>query len=216
MMKKIIAINGSPRKNWNTQTLLQQALKGAEDAGAQTEMLDLYKLDFKGCISCFGCKRAGVLVETCIVKDELMPILKRITEADGLILGSPIYFSNVPGEMRSFLERFIFPYYSYDKQPSQFPKPIPTAFIYTMNAPKFALGLIGYRKLFSSHRKLLTHVTHKESQILTSTETRQFNDYSKYAASRFNAARHNERHEKVFPKDCAKAYQMGWEMGQTL
>ena len=211
-MKTIIAINGSPRTKRNTATLLQHALKGAKDAGAQVEMIDLYKLDFKGCISCFGCKRKDVTVETCVVKDELQPVLQRITQADGLILGSPVYFANVTGEMRSFLERFLFPYRSYDKQPSHFPKKIPTAFIYTMNAPAFALGLIGYKKQFKYYRKLLTFVTGGRSEILTSTETRQFDDYQKYAASRFNAARHMERHEKVFPEDCRKAYEIGRKM----
>lgn len=211
-MKKIIAINGSPRTNWNTHTLLQHALKGAEEAGAETEMIDLYKLTFKGCISCFGCKRKGVTVPTCIVKDELQAVLQRISEADGLILGSPIYFGNVTGEMHSFLERFVFPYYSYDKQPSSFSKQIPTAFVYTMNVPRFAIRLMGYNKLFKNHQKLLKHITRQNSQILMSTETFQFDDYSKYAVSIFNGDKRKERHEKVFPKDCAKAYEIGREM----
>ena len=54
---KIIALNGSPRKNWNTALLLENALKGAKDAGAETEMVHLYDINFKGCISCFLCKR---------------------------------------------------------------------------------------------------------------------------------------------------------------
>ena len=212
-MKKIIAINGSPRTKWNTAALLQNALDGSASAGAEVEMIDLYKLDFKGCISCFGCKRKGAKVETCIVKDALQPVLQRLREADGIILGSPIYFANVTGAMRSFLERFLFPYRPYDKTPSPFPKQIPTAFIYTMNAAAFALGLLGYRKQFKYYRKLLKFVTGGPSEILTSTETRQFDDYDKYAASRFNADRHNARHEKVFPEDCRKAYEIGRKMG---
>lgn len=82
-MKKIIAINGSPRTKWNTAALLQNALDGSASAGAEVEMIDLYKLDFKGCISCFGCKRKGAKVETCIVKDALQPVLQRLREADG-------------------------------------------------------------------------------------------------------------------------------------
>ncbi len=49
---KIIAVNGSPRKNWNTHTLLSKSLEGAESAGSQTEIVNLYDLDYKGCISC--------------------------------------------------------------------------------------------------------------------------------------------------------------------
>lgn len=56
-MKKIIAINCSPRSTWNTATLVREAAKGAEAQGAQVAVIDLYKLEkFTGCISCFGCK----------------------------------------------------------------------------------------------------------------------------------------------------------------
>ena len=54
---KIIAINGSPRRNRNTAALLDKALEGAAAAGAETELIHLYPLDFKGCASCFCCKR---------------------------------------------------------------------------------------------------------------------------------------------------------------
>lgn len=56
-MVKVLAINGSPRKNWNTDTLLQKALAGAKSVGAQTDAVHLYDLNFKGCTSCFACKR---------------------------------------------------------------------------------------------------------------------------------------------------------------
>lgn len=215
-MKTIIAVNGSPRTKWNTATLLRHALKGAGDAGAQVETIDLYKFDFKGCVSCFGCKRKGVTVETCVVKDELQPVLQRIAQADGLILGSPIYYGSVTGVMRCFLERLLFPHWGYyDKKPSSFPRAIPTAFIYTMNAPGFALELLGYRKSFKQNRKRLTYLTGVRSEILTSTETSQFDDYANYSASRFNAARITVRHENVFPEDCAKAYAIGKRMAES-
>jgi len=53
---EVIAFNGSPRKKWNTATLLEKALEGAASQGAKTEIVHLYNLDFKGCRSCFGCK----------------------------------------------------------------------------------------------------------------------------------------------------------------
>ncbi|MFR4026141.1 MAG: flavodoxin family protein [Alistipes indistinctus] len=159
MKKDKLRSTAARARKWSTAALLQNALDGSASAGAEVEMIDLYKLDFKGCISCFGCKRKGAKVETCIVKDALQPVLQRLREADGIILGSPIYFANVTGAMRSFLERFLFPYRPYDKTPSPFPKQIPTAYIYTMNAPAFALGLLGYRKQFKYYRKLLKFVT---------------------------------------------------------
>jgi len=56
---KVIAINGSPRKKWNTATLLEKALAGAASQGAETELMHLYDLNYKGCISCFACKTIG-------------------------------------------------------------------------------------------------------------------------------------------------------------
>jgi len=54
---KAIAVNGSPRKTWNTAQLLKKALEGAAGAGAETKIIHLYDLNFKGCTSCFACKR---------------------------------------------------------------------------------------------------------------------------------------------------------------
>ena len=114
---KVIAINGSPRKNWNTATLLEHALKGAASAGAETKMVHLYDLNYKGCTSCFACKlKGGESFGRCAVKDDLAPVLNEINEAGALILGSPIYFGDVTGEMRSFLERLFFPKPIYENQ----------------------------------------------------------------------------------------------------
>ena len=84
-MKKVIAINGSPRRNGNTAELLQQALKGAQEAGAETELINLYSLNFKGCISCFYCKRKDKEHGTCAMKDDLSPVIERIKGADALL-----------------------------------------------------------------------------------------------------------------------------------
>ncbi|MCK4985328.1 MAG: flavodoxin family protein, partial [Desulfobacterales bacterium] len=135
---KVIAFNGSPRKKWNTATLLEKALEGAASQGAETELIHLYEIDFKGCISCFACKtKGGKSYGRCAVEDDLRPILKKVLQADAIILGSPIYFGTVSGEMRSFMERLLFPYRPYaderDPRQSLFPKKIPTGFIYTMN-----------------------------------------------------------------------------------
>ena len=58
---KVIAFNGSPRKNWNTAMLLEKALEGAKSEGAETELIHLYDLNYNGCISCFACKTKGVI-----------------------------------------------------------------------------------------------------------------------------------------------------------
>ena len=128
---KVIAVNGSPRKQWNTATLIGKALEGAVSQGAETELVHLYDLAFTGCISCFACKlKGGKRYGRCAVDDSLTPLYARIREADGLILGSPIYLGDITGHMRSFLERLVFPYLVYSDNPKTlFPRRIPIALI---------------------------------------------------------------------------------------
>ena len=82
-MKKIVAINCSPRVNMNTGTLVREAAKGAEAEGAEVQLFDLYRLDnVHGCMSCFTCKLAPNEGK-CIFKDGLAPALEAIRDADG-------------------------------------------------------------------------------------------------------------------------------------
>jgi len=78
MCVKVLAINGSARTKCSTATLLNNALEGAASRGAETELVHLYKLNFKGCISCFACKLInGESYGRCAVNDDLTPILKK-------------------------------------------------------------------------------------------------------------------------------------------
>jgi len=213
---KVMAVNGSPRKNWNTATLLGQALKGAASQGAETELIHLYDLNFKGCISCFACKtRGGKSYGKCAVKDDLKPILEKIAAADGLILGSPIYFGIVSGEMRSFMERLLFPYFTYTDPPqSLFPKKISTGFIYTMNVTEELMKEWGYEQLFGNNQRLLEMVF-GASESLFSFDTYQFKDYAKVVADRFGPEKKARRRQEVFPQDCEKAFAMGARFART-
>ena len=131
---KVIGFNGSPRKNGNTATLLKHALDGAFSQGAETELINLYDHNYKGCISCFACRlKGGASYGRCAVNDDLKPILERVEAADAIILGSPIYLGTTTGEMRSFFERLIFQYLAYDAAYSSlFTRKIQTGIIYTM------------------------------------------------------------------------------------
>ena len=112
---KVIAINGSARKDWNTHILLEKALEGAKSRGAETELVNLYDLDYKGCRGCLACKvKNSKGLGHCAVNDELKSVLDRIDTCDGLILGSPIYLGDVTAMMRAFWERLIFQYLNYD------------------------------------------------------------------------------------------------------
>ena len=101
--------NASPRKGWNTHKMLDAAKAGAEEAGATTELVNLYDIKFPGCKSCFACKLKNAKTDgVCAIRDDLRPILERARKADVLVLGSPIYFSYPTGVYRAFLERLAF------------------------------------------------------------------------------------------------------------
>ncbi len=153
---QVIGINGSPRKQWNTATLVAKALEGAAAQGAQTELVHLYDLDFKGCTSCFACKtRGGKSYGRCAMKDGLTPVLAKIATADALVIGSPVYFGSVTGETRSFIERLLFPYLTYTvPYGTLFPKKLATAFIYTMNVTEERSREFGYEYFIKVERTL--------------------------------------------------------------
>jgi len=207
---KVIAINGSPRKKWNTTTLLEKALEGAAFEGAETELIHLYDLNFKGCTSCFACKlKDGKSYGKCAMNDELTPVLAKLKDADAVILGSPIYLGNSTGEMRSFMERFIFPYLVYSANPmSLYPKNIPVGYIYTMNIKEEYFDLFGLHKVIELNQGVATRIF-GYSESLYCTDTYQFDDYSKYVSDRYDPAEKAKRRAEVFPLDCEKAFEMG-------
>jgi multimeric flavodoxin WrbA len=215
-MVQVIAINGSPRKNWNTAMMLEKALEGAASQGAETELIHLYDVDFKGCTSCFACKlKGGKSYGRCAIRDELTPVLDTIHDGDALILGSPIYFGMVTGEMRSFMERLLFQYLAYTNPPSTlFERKIRSAFIYTMNVSEQQMKEFGYSQHIAANANILSRTFgHSETQY--SFETLQFEDYSKVVFSYFDPEEKKERRRIVFPKDLEKAYGLGVRFGQN-
>lgn len=99
---KIIALNGSPKRERNTAFLLQTVLHTAEELGAQTELLHLTDYNIKPCTGCNRCMRAGI----CSIQDDDMKVLdEKMLEADGILFGSPTYFMNVSGIMKNFIDR---------------------------------------------------------------------------------------------------------------
>jgi len=215
-MVKVLSINGGPRKNWNTDSLLQKALEGAKSVGAQTEAVHLYDLNFKGCTSCFACKRKNSkYVGHCAMKDDLSGVLEKVLESDVLFLGSPIYFGNVTGLMRSFLERLLFSNLSYNEgHRSVYPGKLSSGFIYTMNVPNEFLQHVNYEALFEQTKNTL-QLLNGTSEFIISADTYQFDDYSKYEASMFNEKHKFQVKAEQFPLDCQKAFDMGARLARV-
>jgi multimeric flavodoxin WrbA len=209
-----MAFNGSPRKaNWNTVTLLKKALEGAASVGAETELIQLYGLNFSGCLSCFSCKKIGRQENgVCAVQDDLSPVLDRVRTADGLIIGTPVYYGTESASTRALLERLFFPYNNYSKDmKSLFPRRIQTGLIYTMNVNDELLKMLGYDRHFSSTKTQL-EMYFGACELLLCTDTVQYSDYAKYESEMFDGEAKAKRHTEVFPEDCRRAFELGVRM----
>jgi multimeric flavodoxin WrbA len=213
----VMAFNGSPRKKkWNTVTLVKNALEGAASAGAETELIQLYELNFSGCISCFSCKKINRKKDgVCAVQDDLTPVLERAGNADALIIGTPVYYGAESASTRALLERLCFPYNKYSKdRKSLFPRRISTALIYTMNLSGEQLRILGYDRHFEITKGALER-HFGTCELLLSTNTMQFSDYSKYESEIFDREAKIRRHAEVFPEDCRRAFELGVRMASS-
>ena len=206
MSKKIVAVNAGPRISWNTDTLITEAARGAESAGAAVEKFNLFRLEkYTGCISCFGCKREKNKGR-CICRDGLTPVLDAIRESDGLIIGSPNYLSEMTASFRALYERLVFQNLTYNREsPCCNPRPIPVLLIMTSNAPDTF-----YTGLLQNYQQTLSRFVGPAS-VLVSGDTLQLRDYGKldWEWSLFDPEAKKLRHETVFPLECKKAFEMG-------
>ncbi len=209
MAARIIAVNAGPRKGWNTDTLITEASRGAESAGAEVERFDLFRLEkYTGCISCFGCKREKNKAH-CVCRDGLTPVLDAIREADGLILGSPNYLSEMTASFRALYERLIFQSLTYNREtPSCNPRAIPVLLIMTSNAPDTM-----YQTLVENYRQTLSRFV-GPAKVLVSGDTLQLKDYGRtdWPWSIFDPEAKRRRHETVFPEERRKAFRMGADL----
>lgn len=214
---KALFINGGPRKNWTTVKMLEQTMKGAEEASAQAELIHLYDYNFKGCVSCFACKLKYAKTNgVCAIRDELRPILEKAHEADVLVLGSPVYFSYPTGVLRSFMERLMFPINSYNPKidedgtmhSSLLGKFVPTAMIYTMGAPKQMTIDNHYSEVFGENARFL-ETLFGYTETLCTYQSYQFSDYSRYDVMDGTQQARAKYRDEQLPIDLENAYQLG-------
>ena len=206
VIKKIVVVNAGPRKGWNTDSLITEAAKGAESVGAETQRFDLFRLEkYTGCISCFGCKKEKNKGH-CICRDGLMPVLDAIREADGLIIGSPNYLSDLTASFRALYERLIFQNLTYNREmPCCNTHPIPVLLIMTSNAPDTM-----YSHLIRGYQQTLSSFVGPTS-VLIAGDTLQLKDYSKtdWPWTLFDPEAKQARHDTVFPTEIKRAFEMG-------
>lgn len=100
---KILAISGSPRKEGNTVTLLNEALEGAKQEGADVELYSVAGKNIQPCDGCWGCTRTG----QCHIKDDMQTLYDKMVEADGILFGTPIYFYGMTAQAKAVMDRTI-------------------------------------------------------------------------------------------------------------
>lgn len=100
-MPKILAIYGSPRRNGNTAMLLREAVRGAQEAGADVEEIVLRDLKMSPCLEIYGCKKTG----RCVIQDDFQDVLDHMLASQGLMLASPIFFYSVSAHTKTLIDR---------------------------------------------------------------------------------------------------------------
>jgi multimeric flavodoxin WrbA len=190
--------------------MLHQVIEGAKSVGAETELINLFDLNYKDCISCYACKlKNSKSFGHCVVDDDLKPLLRRIEESDVIVLGSPIYYGNLSGQMRSFTDRLFFQYLDYggtSKGPK--PKNFKTALIATMNVNHEIYVERGFKDTLTSFAGIMGR-TLGSCELLTLTNTVQFDDYSKYVYLMPDKEEKSNRVEKIAPEELNKAFDLG-------
>ena len=101
---KVLIINGSPRKDGNTQTLLNEVLKVFENENVEYKLMNIGSKAIRGCVACGYCNEN----KKCVVNDEVNEAAEYFRDADGLIVASPVYYATPNGTVLSFLDRLFY------------------------------------------------------------------------------------------------------------
>lgn len=216
---KALFINGSPRKNFNTAKLIAESMRGAKEAGAEVECVDLFDYEFTDCKECFACKIKGSKTNgVCAVKDSIRPVLQKMCGADVIVIGSPVYYGFASGQVRNLLNRAMFPLDTYliDESGSRVKVPHKKAYtgiIFTMNCPEELMQKINYDKMLGFSGAEMGRI-YGYNEVQYCCATYQFTDYAKYDVNMFSEEERKKHRDEQFPKDMTASYEMGKRLVQ--
>jgi multimeric flavodoxin WrbA len=133
-MMKMVTLLGSPRSKGNSATIANLIVDTAADLGAQNRTFELNRLNYRGCQACYACK---TMADACVMRDDLAEVLAAVQEADLVVLASPVYYGEVSGQLKSFIDRtfsFLVPDYITSAYPSRL-NPKRLIFVLTQGHP---------------------------------------------------------------------------------
>ena len=199
----------------NTASMLQKFAEGAMSVSEKVEVkvVRLYDFEFKGCMSCMACKIKGKASNVCKFKDALTPALEEIAVADGLVMGSPIYFCEVTARLRAFQERLVFPWLSYNDYSLTAPKQMPVVLCYTMNANTEQAKMV-YQSMGVIEHCLTTALGGVEH--VDAYNTYQVKNYDRYELAGFPEPMKRQYRDEHWEQDLQRAYDAGKRMAENI
>ena len=215
-MKKIMIIDGGPRKGMNTAQMIEAFIEGAKSASDDIEVkhVRLYDLEpYRGCVSCMACKVKGKTSRVCKFSDPLLPVLQEASEADGLVLASPIYMADRTAMLQAFVERIVFPWLRYADGSIQAVKKMPVAFIYTMNATEEQAPII-HKQLDIAEQ--MFGIALGECERIEAFNTYQMKNYERFDFADSTPAEKQAYKEAHWEQDLQKACEAGKRMAEKI
>ncbi len=208
---KVLAINGSPRRHWNTETILEHALAGAAQLpDARTQSVRLYPMNYSGCIGCYACKQRGKPSALCRLEDPLLPLLEIAQEADVLLIGTPVYFFTESAGTRAFIERLLYPWSAFRAggYGTRRPKAMTAGLLYTLAGTEESVSAHGHKHFKDSTEQFFSlHFSHHE--LLLAYESLHTTSYDKLELDSFDPEARQKARAERFVKDCKRAEALG-------
>lgn len=102
-MKNVVVVSSTPRVGGNSEILSNEFVRGAKDAGHKVELIRLRDYDLKYCLGCYACVKEG----TCIIRDGMNELSKKLVNADVICFATPVYFYSMCGQLKVFIDRLV-------------------------------------------------------------------------------------------------------------
>lgn len=136
---KVVGFVGSPRRKGNTTAIVNEVLRGASEAGAETKIFNLNELGIRGCQACYKCQTPE---GKCVQTDGMAPLYDEIFSSDAVVIGTPVFMFQVTGQTKTFIDRLFALLYLKDGKPGAFRNKIKgkkTLTVYSQGQPETSL-----------------------------------------------------------------------------